>query len=136
LIVFAVGVGRGSEKRYIGKNIIVMDDMDLFVKHGILPQEEVLQYFKDKPPSYVEKVLQNTNVLFLTLEDVVRAEERIRETEGKKEEWEKKVEIVKDVTGKSTSKGELEDFVKCFNDRYKSLKRSSREGGSSLEART
>ena len=129
MIVFAVEVGRGSEKRYIGKNIIVMEDMDLFVKHGILPQEEVLQYFKDKPPGYAEKVLQNTNVLFLTLEDVARAEGKIQEKEGKKEEWGKKVEIVKDITGKSTSKGELEDFIKCFNDRYKSLKKILKRRG-------
>ncbi|MDY6985832.1 MAG: DNA-directed DNA polymerase II small subunit [Candidatus Thermoplasmatota archaeon] len=99
-----------------------MDLTSLFIKHGILPQDEVLKYLENKPYSFVEDLLKNANVLFLTINDIKRYEEAV----AKKRleiDWKSRIEVLKDITGKSTTKGEANDFVKYFNSRFKLLKK-------------
>ncbi len=99
-----------------------MDLTSIFIKHGILPQDEVLKYLENKPYSFVEGLLKNANVLFLTIDDIKRYEEAV----AKKRleiDWKSRIEVLKDITGKSTTKGEVNDFVKYFNSRFKLLKK-------------
>ncbi len=101
---------------------MVMDLTQMFIKHGILPQDEVLRYLESKPHSFVESMLKNANVLFLTIEDVKRYEEFLAK-KNLEIDWRSRVELLKDITGKSTTKGEADDFVKYFNSRLKLLKK-------------
>lgn len=104
-----------------------MELMDLFMKHGILPQNDVLRYLEKKPLSYVEEIIDNTNLLFLTKNDLRLVEAKLNEKRRKN--WGDRIEVIKDITGKSTSKGELVDFVKYFNSRLKILRKLLRKRG-------
>jgi len=99
-----------------------MDLMNLFIKYGVLPQDEVLEYLSDKPSAFAEEILKNTKVLFLTMDDVHRYEET-RAMEASNVDWKSRIEVLKDISGSSTTKGEIDDFVKYFNSRFRLLKK-------------
>jgi DNA polymerase II small subunit len=99
-----------------------MDLTDLFIKHGVLPQDEVLRYLETKPRGYVDELLKSSSVLILTLDDVKKYEETLAR-KRLETDWKSRIEVVKDITGKNTTKGEVGDFVKYFNSRFTLLKK-------------
>jgi len=90
-----------------------MDLMNLFIKYGVLPQDEVLEYLSDKPSAFAEEILKNTKVLFLTMDDVHRYEET-RAMEASNVDWKSRIEVLKDISGSSTTKGENRRFCKIL----------------------
>lgn len=115
----------------------------LFSEKGILVEPEVLDYIssKDNPKEFAENIASKLtgSSLVLTLEEIKKMEGTENGEELKTEvlkqipvgtgeksigrEYESDVKIIKDITGKITCRGDVDDFTKLFNSRFKKIKR-------------
>lgn len=125
--------------------------LKILLEHNISPNKEALDFIisQKDPISYVNEILKNDNLpIFLSVQElknivkiekpkelkkiekkvmqkkypeIIKREEKPFLEQVKKEDYE--INILKDITGESTSEGKIEDFSKYFNDRYNVLKK-------------
>lgn len=106
--------------------------IDFFKEHGILVQAEAVEFLARKGTGIetCKEILKSFDEYPLILSiDLIknffgeevdeRREGKIRRVEGV--EKEEGFKILRDVTGNSTCKGEIKDFVSLFRDRYERL---------------
>ncbi|RLF54945.1 MAG: DNA-directed DNA polymerase II small subunit [Thermoplasmata archaeon] len=114
----------------------------LFSEKGILVDPDALDYIssKENPLEFAKDLLTklSDSSLVLTLEDIKSMEGGSKEEEeitevfneipvgtGEKvmaREYDAEVKIIKDVTGRVSCRGEVEDFAKLFNSRYQKIR--------------
>lgn len=117
-----------------------MQILKFLTEHGTLIQPSALEYVlaQKKPLEYIKKILACgiEYPLILGLEDLKLLESKLAKdfTKGDFQPLEQavkaeppeqvqEIELIKDLTGKSTSTGELNDFSKYFNSRYDQLRK-------------
>ena len=109
--------------------------IEYFRKNSVLIQSEALEFLADKG-----EVLKNSRKvlewfdeipLHITLEDVKKyfgenttgrpPSNQIPSQKGRYDEDDTRLEVLKDITGKSSCEGSLSDFTHLFRDRYETL---------------
>jgi DNA polymerase II small subunit len=125
---------KADPENYVKDTMQHFHELPLFLTVDLLKSAEMKAQTTQADPSMEENLATSTNTSAPSQEPPEQPSEvsiseptTIKSSISKKarsaSDYESKIEILKDVTGESTSEGNLTDFVKYFKDRFETLRK-------------